>query len=244
MIEYSSKDKYEPIMLIAIYQIEKVGESSGPPDMYLEGHIVENSKISEGKPLRHDTLSKLGEFLHRKSKEKEDGTVDVHGYTDPSFIYINPVSRSYAWVCKEKIRKLYFTKNLRIKSGQAWVPDLLFILSGTSLDVFALKNDHPNVATMTYHAPFFNTMASGAICLGNVSVRKHKSYDFAAIKELYEDAFFKSEFSEIHSPGVKRFEKNIINFWRSQIKTGDKFDHSLLVKTGKTIQQIIREKCK
>lgn len=207
IIEYSDKDKYEPVMLIAIYELKFSIARPGPAPLYLETHDVTDNKTSEGKPLRYATLSRLEEFLHRQKKKKVDKLMDISGYTDPSFIYIDPVGHNYAWICKEGKKRLYFSKNLRIKDGEAWIPDLLFILAGTALDIFAIKDHSYDTNTKLYHAPFPNTSKNGAVCLGNIGIKKHKSYDFIAIKKLYEEAFFNSEFSELHSRKQKGLRK-------------------------------------
>jgi len=98
---------------------------------------------------------------------------------------------------KPCIRKLKFRDSLKIESKEYPIPGLIFVLFGTSLNVYVYTDKgRPTNETILYKAPFYNMGYDGLICMGNNSVGLIRKMDglYSSIKAAI-SMFFDSQFS-------------------------------------------------
>jgi len=229
---------YKPRMVVTIYQEQT--PTGMNHEYYMESTKVESQGgelvLGVAKPFKVDTLKSLGQFLNENHNTKlsfegmipsnvlkaESGTGDV----------------CLVWYVKANERKLQFTDQLNIKSGKANVPTLIFKYHNKSVQVFALRSSRrPSENTPIYRAPFHNVGDGGGLCRGSAKFKQKHTDCYNEIMTDVENVFFNSLFSEIHG---KPIEGNLNTLWRRQIKGTDKFPSEVLIKTSKTLKNIIR----
>lgn len=143
------------------------------------------------------------------------------------------------WYTPAKERTLYFSENLAIPSGKAWIPPLLWVATRKNLRVFALcSEEKPNIKTNLYHAPFFNTDSSGVVCMGTVKVDIPETVPLETFLYRWQEYFFNSYFS--HS-NVDRspLSVNIVTCWKKLIDTGNPFPVKALRKHSVTLKELL-----
>ena len=229
---------YKPRMVVTIYQEQSPYGMNH--EYYMESANVESHEgdfvLGVAKPFKVDTLKSLGQFLNENHNAKlsfdgmipsnvikaESGTGDV----------------SLVWYVKASERELRFTDKLNIKSGKANVPTLIFKYHNKSVEVFALSSSRrPNENTAIYRAPFHNVGNEGSLCRGSAKYKQKHTDSYNEIMTDVENVFFNSLFSEIHGKPV---EGNLNTLWRKQIKGSSKFPSKALIKTSKTLKNIIQ----
>lgn len=230
MISLNAFDEYK------LGQVIKVYEKSGGPDsdrFYLETHKVEykigdRPTLLEGKPLKISTIRSMVDAL---SKNKKVQRKTYHLGSVPSgLIYFDTDSGIICWHLPAMKRQLFFHNDLKIPSGPAYCPALLFLAHGsTKLSVFALKsNNRPKFKSKLFVAPFFNIDCHGEVCTGNVKLSKNVR-SAKSLVAFWEKAFFGSEFSHLADEANVLKSENISVFWRKMIKTGMRFPKDQLV---------------
>ena len=117
------------------------------------------------------------------------------------------------WWAPPAVRPIFFTGQIKLKSGHAPWPGLVLVAQHFSLSVYAVKGTRrPTPDTPLFVAPFFN-MTGSSICLGNAKeVERNNAY------EQWEAALFNSAFSE-DRPDETRLagSMNLKEFWRGLI---------------------------
>lgn len=233
---YALTEQYIPERAIIVY---KTPQDSYENSYYLESHKIDkNGKLLEGNPLTEKTLSDIAKnfVVVQDSFIFSDGLLPDH-----LIFFDNRVGeQKFAWYRAPEKKMLYFSNQLNIKSGLAWVPGLLYVVNNGFLNVYSLNaKKRPTEATKLKRAPFHNVDDEGSVCLGNAKVKKPSINTIASHIKYWEDMFWLSEFSHIH--GVKSpTKKNINTLWKSLINTENRFPESeLKISKIKTVKEAL-----
>lgn len=184
---------------------------------YLESHSISpEGKILEGKPLQQETLEAMVGVFFEDRKDKSQ----LCGYVPENLLSFDPVPGGkyrMVWYRQAEIRFIHFVTHLKIKSGRAWVPPMIYSVHGSDMWVYATKlNTRPKGSTKAYRAPFHNVADNGKVCLGNATVKKPALQTFSAAMKYWEDLFWLSEFS--HLNGASNPTKTDLNaIWKKII---------------------------
>lgn len=187
----------KPVLSVVVY---KAGEERrGNNNYYLESHdINDQGQIMEGKPLLQSTLSEMVEMFYEDRKERSQ----VSGFVPENVLCYSPLSGgSYKiiWYRPAETRYIHFAKQLKIKSGKASIPALLYRVNRTEFSVFAMnKEGRPTEKTRLFRAPFHNVSDNGVVCLGNAKVKRPLEKSFENVIKYWEDLFWLSEFSHLN----------------------------------------------
>jgi PRTRC genetic system protein B len=141
------------------------------------------------------------------------------------------------WWSPPKVRPIFFGGQLKMKSGLAPWPGLIFASQNRELRLWAVQGERrPELSTRLYQAPLFN-MTGESICLG--SARKP---DRATEHSAWEKALFQSAFSEIRKESRISGEEPLHAFWGNLIKRKiNRFPEERLLpcKTQKTVKALL-----
>lgn len=162
------------------------------------------------------------------------------GLFPSNLLYVKSTREGFAlWHTPPQVVPLFFKEGLGIPSGSASVPALVWKATKHDLRIFSLKDsEKPSLKSCLYHAPFFNLYKDGTVCMGtvNVSIQEHASLE-TFIKN-WENYFFNSYFSHLLIDCA--VSVNIVQLWQEQFQYGQDFPTSVLVKTGKTINDLLK----
>ncbi|HSH66419.1 MAG TPA: PRTRC system protein B [Bacteroidia bacterium] len=209
--------------------------------MYVEHFDMDkNGNPINAHPLTVKEANLLAKSL-QTDEEKNKSFLKPKGILPINILHINPGEKgTVLWYTKAQQRQLYFVNDLGIPNGKAQVPAMLWFADKNSLSVFALKSEkRPSEKTALYHAPFFNVYDSGNVCMGTVDVNIKKSTSVEEFIQAWESYFFNSYFSHLvneHNP----IKGNCINVWKDLINADKAFPKEVLIKTDKTIQNLLR----
>lgn len=216
------KMNYAARMALILYQLEDGNEEEDytgttPPKSYITVHRIQNGAICEGRPVSRQSLVSLCRLAMPSLKADTE-------YIPENVLAYAPLNNTLIWWMPEGTRTLFYSKEMKIKSGKAPIPPLVFYYYNRVIRVFAIRdNKRPSPETEIYHAPFFN-----GTCMGNVSIpERAKPSDIPRLESLY----FDSEFTGHSTPKLKGTTG--YDLWRSI--TGKKnavFPKDCLVKAG------------
>lgn len=184
-------------------------------DCYLESHVIQDGKIMAGKPLKQETLEGMVSvfFDHQQSQAR------INGYIPENLLqFINMPGGHYkmTWYRPAERHVLHFADSLRIPTGEAWVPPLLWSIEKKTLSIYALSDDkRPTPETKIYRAPFHNIHDGGDVCLGSAKVAKPTEKTYASIMKYWEDMFWLSVFT--HLSGSCPTKTNVNMLWKRLI---------------------------
>lgn len=219
--------EYKPFILLTAFK------STGSGDFYIETNpIDEKGRVLAGKPMDHNTMDAILKQFDKTKSEKVLPT----GTVPAGLIYIDNIRDRYVWVAEPSKRFLHFAGQIKIDSGDAYMPRLVFSASGNSLKVFAIKKLGDEKAKL-HLAPFHNTSGNGHVCMGSAKATL-KGNSFKSIIEFWETKFFGSEFT--HLSGESPIKGNLNTMWKDLIASGEKFDQSLLIETKQTIGDLLK----
>ena len=217
-------EEFTPIQAILVYEQEK---SHSDSKYYLESRRIEHTpkghQMQEGVPLSKKTVSQLLSGLETNDLE----TYYCGGIFPQKLLHyqILNLEPRLIWYIPAGYYSLKFSKDLNIPDGQCYLPTLVFKLSKGVLSVFAVKSNKPTESTKLYVAPFHNVFSGGNVCMGSAKV--DKANDILHIMENYEEAFFNSKFTHLHSNGPP-IKGNLNAVLTNLIKKKGKFDNKLL----------------
>lgn len=228
---------YYPKSALVFYQ------SESNQDKYIEHFDMDkNGDPINAHPLTEREAKALAKSLtiHTK-KEKSNDFLKPKGILPINILHINPSENaSVLWHTKAGKRQLFFTENLEIPNGIAEVPAMLWFATQRSLTVFALENDRrPSEKTHLFYAPFFNVYENGSVCMGTVDVSIKKYASVEEFTQKWEDYFFNSYFSHLMN-GHNPIKGNCVNVWKNLVNTDKAFPKELLLKTNKTLKNLLR----
>lgn len=209
----SITEEFKPKLAITVYTTQHEN------DFYLESHdINENGQVMEGKPLLQSTLQGIVDvfFDDRKNLSKITGIIPENML---AFDLLPGGQYRMIWWRPAEKRVLQHATALKIPTGRAWVPAMLYVVNRNGLDVFALATDkRPELNTKLFLAPYFNVNDDGDVCLGNARVKKHKNPTYDNMIKYWEDLFWLSEFSHVN--GEEKVKSgDLAEFWRKLMKS-------------------------
>lgn len=205
---------YKPELAIIVHK-----GSADRTDFYLESHVInEHGQLLEGKPLQQDTIQEMVDVFF----DERQNQISVGGFMPSnilSFDVAHGGNYKMVWYRTEEERFLHFASQLKISSGKAWVPALVYKVDRRSLTVVAVKtNQRPVLKTKLFRPPFHNVSDLGSVCLGSAKVAKPKHNTYDSLMKYWEDLFWLSEFS--HLNGASNPTKSPLeNVWKKLIKS-------------------------
>lgn len=223
-----NKKKYDLLSALMVYGFKQGGRIN--PECYLEIHAVKDGKLMAGKPLTQSGINQLSKIITTK-------TLQGKSIFPTNLIFCSP--ESLLWFTPATERSMFFTENLCIPDGKAWVPALLWSVNvhTQTVSLFAMKSSRrPTENTRLYMAPFHNVYASGSVCMGSAKLCRQNRQSNAALSEktvneqmaTWEAAFWNSKFSHLVAPEIVKKKFNINLIWKDLIQTGKKFPSSVL----------------
>ena len=195
---------FTPTMAIMIYKNER-------DKYYLESHVVDAAgRICEGKPLQQATISSMiASFYTEKINRNEIG-----GMMPENLLTYGQLQDNYkmVWYTPSGTRMLHFSEELKLRSGVAQVPAMVFVADRNQLDVYALatEKERPTEASLLYHAPFYNVNNGGGVCLGSATTKMDNN-TFSGHMEYWEKLFWNSIFT--HLSGGNPTKTNVTLLW-------------------------------
>ena len=209
--------EYKPVVSLMVYQTKNT--LSGEGEYYLESHdITEDGKVMEGKPLKEETLQGIvGVFF-----DERKNLMNVAGMIPEGLLQFKLLpggNYKMVWYRPEEIRVLHHAKQLKITTGKAWVPPMVYVADKNQLSVYALAiAGRPKENTRLFLAPFFNVGDDGSVCLGNARVKKPIEKTYLSLMQYWEDLFWLSEFSHVN--GSKKVKsEDLAEVWRRLLKS-------------------------
>lgn len=242
-ITHNFSHTYTPYKALLIYAKSKSDEDRyyGTDEVYVESYDIGKS----GKPINAHPLSVkecilLGDIL-QSGQSAKNSFLKCRGIIPSNVLAINPENEGCAiWYTPPMERQLYFIESLGIPSVPVKIPAMIWKAGREELRVYAIKGGRkPQLKCPLYHAPYFNMHPNGRVCMGSVRIGIEPDTcleDFIMIWERY---FFNSYFSHTIDGGSK-VAVNIVQLWQEQGRTGQKFPDTHLIKTNRTLQEILK----
>ena len=168
-------------------------------DYYLESHSInEKGQLMEGKPVKQETIQGMVDVFFDERQHQ----IKVGGYIPENLLSFDAKpggQYQMIWYRPAELRYIHFAAPLRIPSGQAWVPAMIYEVDRKELSVYAFRsNSRPNLKTKLFRAPFHNVSDSDKVCLGNAKVNRPKVNTYTSLMKYWEDLFWLSEFSHLN----------------------------------------------
>lgn len=196
----------------------------------------EKQKLNAGKPLTIETLRSIIKVTSDKFVDF-DTTFNFSGLIPRNVIRFFTDEKKIIWWTPGQKRRLLFEKSVGIKTGIYPVPVLLWKLESNKLSVWALKTQPKSTSESIFHAPFFNTSATGLVCMGNAKFSSD-SMDYIEVMKVAETAFFNSYFT--HSANSNLLKINYSELMLEHFKSKpDTFPSKQLYPASKTINSIL-----
>jgi len=243
-VSQTFNQQYLPVKALLIYQsVEQESENyeRQPTEVYVESYdIGKQGNPINAHPLSVKEMIALSELL-QATQELKNNFLQCKGVLPTKLIYVNTQNNGYAvWHTPPQEVSLFFTDSLGIPSGKAKIPAMLWKATKESVQVFAIKGKaKPTAKTPLYYAPFFNLSQDGRVCMGTVNINIDRQTCLEDFMTQWESYFFNSYFT--HTLGNHRHCKgNLIQLWQEQAGTGRDFPQEELIKTGRTLKDLIR----
>ena len=224
--------EYTPKLAIIAYAADDKWD-----DCYLESHVMMGGQVLAGKPLKQETLQGIVDvfFDHQQARSRITGFIPENLL---QFMNLPGGHYKMTWYRPAERHFLHFSPSLKIGSGEAWTPPLIWSVDDRQLSIYALNDKkRPTPETKIYHAPFHNINDGGVVCLGSARVAKPVEKTYAATMKYWEDLFWKSVFT--HLSGECPTKTNINMLWKRLIANKDLKWDSL-----KELQQLNTNKLK
>lgn len=228
---------YEPVKALLI--LRKTGESH-QSDYYIESYDMDDKGCPiNGHPLSVRESNLLANAL-QSGEKKGLGFLTPKGLMPSSILHLNSGTDGYAvWHTPPQSVKLLFTENLRIPSGNANIPALVWKAGKANLQVFSIVDTVLQESTPLYFAPFFNLYQDGRVCMGNVRIRIPGDCGLEQFMKLWQEYFFNSYFSHLIG-GHQPVKGNIVQLWQQLTATGEPFPTETLNTTQYQLKNLIR----
>ena len=205
---------YHPVLALVVYATDEKFS-----DTYIESHEIHtDGSLLEGKPLKQSTLDSIVDVFFDERKDR----VEYAGIMPPEILTFKENyggSYNLVWYNPPQIRHIYFSESLKITSGKAWVPGLVYRVIGSNLYVFAYNDNgsRPTEETRLMHAPFHIVSINGSVCLGSAKIKKPTEKTYKNLIQYWEDLFWKSEFSHLAS-STNPIKGNLSVVWNKLVK--------------------------
>lgn len=193
---------------------------------YIESHSIDEfGRIMEGKPLLQETIQGMVDVFFDENQNKSS----LIGMLPDNLLYYHPLPGGYykmIWYRPTEVRFIHFAEQLKIKSGQAWTPAMIYYVNRKEFRVYALKsNTRPKEGFKLLRAPFHNVSDNGIVCLGSADVKRPTVRTYDNMMKYWEDLFWLSEFS--HLNGASNPTKTALGkIWTRLIKSKQKLKWS------------------
>ncbi|MGV4459917.1 PRTRC system protein B [Ornithobacterium rhinotracheale] len=207
--------------------------------MYVECFdIDQNGLMKNAHPLSDEESKALINALDIENKTK-NSNFKANGLLPNNVLHIDPSEGgSIIWYTKVQKQNLFFSSNLGVPNGQAYIPPLLWKANDKHISIYALKeNRKPTLKTKLCFSPFFNVYRTGDVCMGSVKIKIPKTASLEEFIAMWQTYFFQSYFS--HLQGFNPIKGNLINVWKSLIGTTQKFPIEELKFNNKTLKDIL-----
>lgn len=187
-------------------------------DCYLESHAVnESGHLMEGKPLKQETIEGMVDIFFDDRQNRSQ----IAGMIPENLLWYELLpggNYSLTWWQPAQVKQIFFSPDLHIPSGKAWMPALIYKVTRRSLYIFAANIDQrPEEKTPLFRAPFHNVSNDGLVCLGNAKVKKPAENSFKSAMQYWEDMFWLSEFSHLHGT-TNPTKSNLSLLWKRLVK--------------------------
>ncbi|GAB3511761.1 PRTRC system protein B [Emticicia fontis] len=226
---------YHPVSALVFFQSEEVNEP-----MYVEHYDIG----PDGKPINAHPLTVIEaqKLVNALDTDKKEVTAFLRpkGIMPLNVLHYNLGKNGcLLWYTKAQKRQLFFSENLGIRNGQAFVPSMLWSATKDSLSVYAIDtNKRPTGNTQLYQAPFFNVFQDARVCMGTVNVQIQSSASVEEFMTAWENYFFNSYFSHFNNNSPTK--GNSIALWKELILTGKAFPIDQLVKNNKKVKNLLQ----
>jgi PRTRC genetic system protein B len=224
--------RYDATTALILYSLRRGGDEGYTSyeerglGNYVTLHRIEGGLVREGRPVTKKKLLRLCRTVMPRLKARPI-------YLPSEVLSYNTMDGSFmVWWRPAGIQTLFFSKEMKIRSGKAPLPPLVFIFDKGSIRTAALKEDRrPDPETEVYFTPFYNDG-----CMGNA--RAPVSVGPKETKDL-ENLFFRGEFTAHSTPNLEGTDGP--RLWRSLTGSGlNVFPYECLKKRGK-LKDIIQE---
>jgi hypothetical protein len=128
---------------------------------------------------------------------------------------------------------MFFSRNLNIEDGEYHLPGIIYDTDGEHLDIYAFKEEAPDIESKLYKAPLFNVTGQ-KVCLGNAKINFPDNPTFDDYIVYWEKKFRLSEFSHLGG-NTNPTKNNLVTVTKNM--TGS-FDYNELIpfeKNGKIL---------
>jgi PRTRC genetic system protein B len=231
------RSTYKPQLSIVVYTAENERE------YYLESHTINaEGKMMEGKPLLQETMQGIVDvfFDERKNMMAIKGVIPENLL---SFDQLPGGNYRMTWYRPAEIRVIHFAAQLKLVTGNAWIPPMIYQVEKDSLAVYCYKgSQRPAEGTKLYLAPYFNVADDGDVCLGNATVKMPAEKTYTSLMKYWEDLFWLSEFT--HLNGEKKTKSDMQDVWKKLLASKTKLkwtDINELMPYGKqTLKHLVR----
>jgi PRTRC genetic system protein B len=228
---------YLPVKALVIYRSQQEEDAQ----IYVESYDMDDS----GRPINAHPLDMQESAILAKALDSSDELqrdfLKPKKLLSENVLYINPsYDGCVVWHTPAQEADVLFVKELGIPNGKAKVPALLWKADKEHLHIYALKNNkRPVENTPLYYAPFFNMYEDGTVCMGTVNVEIEASTCLEDFISQWQHYFFGSYFSHLIS-GHKPVKNNIVQLWQEQVNRKQDFPNEVLIKSTRTIKDLIR----
>jgi len=189
---------------------------------------VKNGKLCEFSAMNDQTLAEIQTIFLPKTS--------TFNLIPDNLLAIEPNTKTMLWWTPATTRYLRFAKELKIPSGKATIPAMLFCVKNRTMYSWALaENKKPTLTTQLYHAPFPNVYDGGNICTGDIPLPTDVT--IASIKD-WEKVYFNSDFTYELLATTKELTGR--QLWTKIYKEKPKEFPTKYLKPYQTFRQIIK----
>lgn len=209
-------------------------------DVYVEAFDMDSKGYPvNAHPLNTEEATALADSLD-SSPAMQRSFLKPKGLLPDAVLYINPDKNGFAiWYTPPQKANLFFVPELGIPCGKAALPAMVWKASLDSLHIYAIRETKkPTLKTPLYYAPFFNVYKTGRVCMGTVDIEISRHSTLETFLQAWQQYFFNSYFSHLIDEYCP-VSVNIVQLWQGQVNTKKKFPFDALVKTNKTIKDLL-----
>lgn len=201
-------------------------------ELIYHDYDISKDCLSAGKPLTNETAKSIFNFIN------DIDNINQYHFKSmiPKNILTYKTDEKYIiWSTPFKIQNIIYKEGIGVKTGNYYVPRLIWKLVNDKLFVYAIIKNIKSDKDELYHSPLFNSYQDGSMCMGNVKFTE-LSQDYSKIINKVESAFWNSTFTHSNHDNLL-----LMNFseWCNDDKLNKSNCEDLLVKTKLTIKDIL-----
>lgn len=203
-------------------------------------HDIANGKLGVGSAIDAAQAKEL-------VNQVDITSAPIESWVNPQVLYQSHGCLAWYRPASKKPEPIWFRTNDQLKL-MVKLPTLVFITNGKGLRVFASASTKVTRDTPLYHAPLCNISSNGGLCFGGADAPE-PTLSLSARMSGFEAALLESNFSHLsQAPTFKAQGKSDFNSTHAHIKIWKSFEAlgkapkaSDMVKTGKTVADVVRE---